>query len=825
MRRNRRATLPVPPSHVPNDGALPPSPSKTDVKAQQLSRLIQEISDPRSFAQAPVPHLRIPKRTRRESVLLLPLRDEGQARAPSKLVFEALGRVAHVGGREAVDRALDLHEWMMIHQLDSMDQEERDAVRAQEAEEDSEIATGLEGQASSARSTSSTSPSRKDYARRTVFGVALRYISIYASTSVLLTSSTSASAATPSSPSTPHRPVEGHTLSLPILLVSTVEELYRTGLYTASLFRLLPSPLRLRELVQVFDSHTLPKSVIVTPRPRARERGLSTRFGGSVSLHLEGVGEVGSVVSTWLGALPGGVVGVGAYLNSEPNGKNARAGGGRGGNRESDDGGWWRAVWDWCRIEEDDLSPHRPVLHTHEKLTSSSIYSSVQPVPYDGTHVPLSPRPASVSEIDKIRAAQLLLHLLPQPAFDTVVYLLAFFSQVVLVEGTNGVGVTDVGGMFGRGVFGDGPRAGDGSQMSGRASGSGEDGRHEGGARMMCWFLRRWDRISNGLFDVPRRLVEESQVEEARSRIHDVATLAPESDIEASSTYTYPKDDQATAHHVQGVQGNSGDGRKMEITPDVHTVPLPLSTSSRPLERREEPSVERGRRRRVGSDANVAGGRPRNERRTPDWDGREYSYVEDQTPSETASSQRDSRYQLGIVDDEANPRSLRRRSSPSPKTRRVRDDSGSRQSSRHDEDVSVDCDALDRAHQHPVGELSQGAGNTREEGSKTQFERDTGHHGAAELRGGSEDAEAAQYDQTVQAHRGSLPLSSQPSSPAEEEWKMRPRRDTEATEATAVDSEHEFDSLPTKVSVDEMLEDMMHRYKDQGASYELTLFE
>jgi 3-dehydroquinate dehydratase len=52
----------------------------------------------------------------------------------------------------------------------------------------------------------------------------------------------------------------------------------------------------------------------------------------------------------------------------------------------------------------------------------------------------------------------------------------------------------------------------------------------------------------------------------------------------------------------------------------------------------------------------------------------------------------------------------------------------------------------------------------------------------------------------------------------EEERKTRPRRDTEATEATAVESEHEFDSLPTKASVDEMLEDMMHSYKGRGTS-------
>ncbi|KAJ3531435.1 hypothetical protein NMY22_g8154 [Coprinellus aureogranulatus] len=439
--RRRRASVPTaPPSHsagVVGDYA------GEDVRSK-LSKLIQEISDPHSSTYTrPPPHPFPPPRnqTRKESLHVLPPPvAQAQMRAHPRLIFGALSKVAHIGGRGEVEKVLDLHEWMRVWECDALDREDMEALSLHDTVSRSDEAP----KSLLPREDKETCEGRwKAYERKKVFGVPLRHVSVYASMSVLLSSASSASptpSTSPSSTSTSNSSnadiekakasMEGYTLSLPIVLVSTIEELYRTGLYTPSLFRTLPDPMRLRELVSVFDHYDLGMckdsngdAVIVTPRPRARERGLSMRFGGSVSLHLEGVGEVGSVLSTWVGAVPGGVVGLEAYLRSSSN-ERGRGIGERGrGKREkseSGNGGWCEAVWKWCRVHEDALDP--------------------------GSETTSAPDDTPVSEQAKIHTAQLLLHLLPSPAFDALVYILAFFSQVVLVQNVNGVGVEDIRG-------------------------------------------------------------------------------------------------------------------------------------------------------------------------------------------------------------------------------------------------------------------------------------------------------------------------------------------------------------------------------------------
>ncbi|KAJ3542885.1 hypothetical protein NMY22_g3338 [Coprinellus aureogranulatus] len=608
--RRRRASVPIPPRYdtgVDSDGAG----TGEDVRSK-LSKLIHEISDPHSSTYTrPPPQPLAPsrKQTRRESlpVLSTPV-VQTQARAHPRLIFDALSKVAHVGGREEVEKVLDLHEWMRVWECDELDREEREALSLHDTLSRSDevpkslfaLSTGADKDLSTQVGEEGACDGRwKAYERKKVFGVPLRHVSVYASTSVLLSSSspspspssassalltslTSSSASTLKNPDTrTDKPsVEGHTLSLPIVLVSTIEELYRTGLYTPSLFRTLPDPMRLRELVSVFDHYDLGMckdsngdAVIVTPRPTSprtrtehpvrRERKLA--FGG-----CRRGGERPEYVD-W--CCPGGVVGVGAYLRSSSNERGrgiGERGRGKREKRESGSRGWCEAVWEWCRVYEDDLGPG----------------SETTSAPYD----------TPVSEETKIHTAQLLLHLLPSPAFDALVYILAFFSQVVLVQRVNGVGIEDVGALFGRGVFGSfvGGGSGSGSERQGQRSGdrSGKGRRtREGadmgadedkGAKMMCWFLRRWDRISRGLFDVPRRLREEAErplpltAEENRARVEGV---------DASSTYSYSEESLGSSEvgekreEVRGVRGAAQ--MKMEVDPDVHIIPLPLAQSAK----------------------------------------------------------------------------------------------------------------------------------------------------------------------------------------------------------------------------------------------------
>ena len=114
--------------------------------------------------------------------------------------------------------------------------------------------------------------------------------------------------------------------------------------------------------------------------------------------------------------------------------------------------------------------------------------------------VPLSRTYTNPTESTHILVAQLVLHLLPSPHFSLLVYVLAFFSQVALVHEENGVGIEDLARMFGGQIFGGG--------QSRRRKISAEiaiadphEPRMEGEV-MMCWFLRRWGPLSEGLFDV-----------------------------------------------------------------------------------------------------------------------------------------------------------------------------------------------------------------------------------------------------------------------------------------------------------------------------------
>jgi hypothetical protein len=83
------------------------------------------------------------------------------------------------------------------------------------------------------------------------------------------------------------------------------------------------------------------------------------------------------------------------------------------------------------------------------------------------------------AETGQVAVARDLLRLLPTHSFSLIVYLCAFFTQVPLCP-ENGITFEDIGRIFGPPVFG---------------------GPVPAARRMMVWFLKRWNRVSDGLLD------------------------------------------------------------------------------------------------------------------------------------------------------------------------------------------------------------------------------------------------------------------------------------------------------------------------------------
>lgn len=99
-----------------------------------------------------------------------------------------------------------------------------------------------------------------------------------------------------------------------------------------------------------------------------------------------------------------------------------------------------------------------------------------------------------------MRVARILLRLLPSPNFALLVYLLAFLRQVTLSVSGNAESTTQSRTVI-QGRSGDETAARViGRVFGGWAFGHGENGMQ--GEEMMLWFLVRWERICDGLFDV-----------------------------------------------------------------------------------------------------------------------------------------------------------------------------------------------------------------------------------------------------------------------------------------------------------------------------------
>jgi len=224
--------------------------------------------------------------------------------------------------------------------------------------------------------------------------------------------------------------------------------LTHSGIYQKNLFRALPHRARLLHLIDAFDSQP--------------------HFGVHTPLHTESMPDICALLSTYLSSLPEPVLSSALF----------------------------EAVWAWCVW---------PSLEREEKVERFfSTRDEERENEARGTS------PVAVEDEDEatqISLARLLLNLLPSANFSLMVYLLAFFSQVLLAP-ENGIAVEDLGRMFGVPVFGgsvkSARRKNEGT-VKDRENGDGRervtDGREGRAGVMMVWFITRWRRISEGLFE------------------------------------------------------------------------------------------------------------------------------------------------------------------------------------------------------------------------------------------------------------------------------------------------------------------------------------
>ena len=137
----------------------------------------------------------------------------------------------------------------------------------------------------------------------------------------------------------------GREHDLPIIVVSCIEELYRTGkqqvcsscnasltvpsgIYQCNLFRTLPNRSRLLELINIFDSEQQPPGSIIRSRQSLPPKiSPKSGFGANTSLHLESTPDICALLSTYLSALPEPILLPALF----------------------------RPIWDWCGLDEDDV--------------------------------------------------------------------------------------------------------------------------------------------------------------------------------------------------------------------------------------------------------------------------------------------------------------------------------------------------------------------------------------------------------------------------------------------------------------------------------------
>ena len=227
------------------------------------------------------------------------------------------------------------------------------------------------------------------------------------------------------------------------------------GIYKQDLFRVLPNRQRLAELIHIFNS----------PNPhlnyRSKNRRNKVAEYNTTLLHLESTQDICALLIDYLCSIPEPILPT--YL--------------------------FGPIWEWGGVYGDTADDNSEVGGDATSfINESQRRADFFPLPKF--------HPEEPSEATRISAVQHLLCLLPSPNFSLLVYLLAFFSHVVMMRDVNGMDIQELGRLFGKCVFG----GGSASSPSGDYESIGKA--RKPGQAMMCWFLKRWGPISNGLFDV-----------------------------------------------------------------------------------------------------------------------------------------------------------------------------------------------------------------------------------------------------------------------------------------------------------------------------------
>ncbi|KAF5355039.1 hypothetical protein D9756_005791 [Leucocoprinus leucothites] len=235
---------------------------------------------------------------------------------------------------------------------------------------------------------------------------------------------------------------------VPTVVLKCTEELYRTGLYQPQLFRKTPNFIRVEELVEVYDHRELPETVRIARQlpHHHRHNTFDGAFGAHTSLHMESTENICALLRTFLQYLPEPILSPCLF----------------------------EATWTSCGVRQEAFRLSAPLTPSHTRAPLNRLSSSI-----------------SSEELVRIYTAQIILHLLPTPNFSLIVYLLSFFSQVVMVHEENGLAIDDVASMFGAIIFGGAAE---------RIVSWKDSKPRPRGEIMMRWFLRRWRQIYHGLF-------------------------------------------------------------------------------------------------------------------------------------------------------------------------------------------------------------------------------------------------------------------------------------------------------------------------------------
>ena len=316
---------------------------------------------------------------------------------------------------------------------------------------------------------------------------------------------------------------------LPLVVFLCVEELYRTGksanyirrtfynrcsrigIYKSGLFRDLPNRQRHHELSTLFDT------------PPA--------FGEGMSLRAESTADICALLLTYLKELPEPVLT--PYL--------------------------FNAFWNWSvrpSVKREDERMRKE--QDEEEDLRTRFFQTGQRPPRPSRRVlyekaRLRAAQDETAEAGQVTIARDLLRLLPTHSFSLIVYLCAFFTQVPLCP-ENGITFEDIGRIFGPPVFG---------------------GPVPAARRMMVWFLKRWNRVSDGLLDADSNS-DDSQDADGSSpplllrrdmRNLELKLLAPEEqeedelvDFRASLTDSADPEDQEYSYQatIRRDRGNAG---------------------------------------------------------------------------------------------------------------------------------------------------------------------------------------------------------------------------------------------------------------------------